>query len=332
MSGTRELRTRLEAAQAELQRAKVHLEKLRKHHERERDALQQELEAARREVAALQLRHEEALKAQAQQRAAALQQAVLIPAPPPVPPSALVALVRRPEPLEPAVPILSRLTGLPPADVRLRVAMPLPCVMARVSVSEAEAMRQALHTEGFPAVSSEILPPSARGVMTVRRFTLEEQALHLEDARGRREHLPYERLKLLVRGRRLTLSVEKQLEWSLPDAQPLVGRRGFSVQELKVQEVKKEEHSQFLWAYVEGLRMVFTQGTQFQGLGARRGASLYESLQNLTGELHQRAPQAIRDDRLLALPRLSLPLVHEERGQELFAELLFQAVKQRVWP
>jgi hypothetical protein len=332
MSGTRELRTRLEAAQAELQRSKAHLEKLRKHHERERDTLQQELEAARRELAALQLRHAEALQAQAQRKAEALQQAVLLSPPPPVPPSALVALVQRPEPLEPAVPALSRLTGLPPADVRLRVAMPLPCVMARVSAAEAEAMRQALHAEGFLAVSSEIPPPSAGGGMTVRRFTLEAQALHLEDARGRREQLPYDRLKLLVRGRRLTLAVEKHLEWTLPDNPPRVGRRGFSAQELKVQELKKEEHSQFLWAYAEGFRGVFTQGTHFQGLGTRRGSSLYESLQNLTAELHQRAPQAIRDDRLLALPRFTMPQVHEERSQELFAELLFQAVKQQVWP
>jgi hypothetical protein len=330
MSETRELRTLLEAAQVELRRSKAHLEKMRRHHGRERERLQQELEAAQREVEGLQRRHDEALKEQArQQMEAALRVAAASPA---VVPTVLVALVRRPEPLEPALTALSRLTGLSPADLRLRLAMPLPCVLARAPPPEAEGLVKALHSEGFLAVSSHVPSASASGGWTARRFTFGEQGLQLEDTRGQRQHLAYESLRLLVRGRRLTTSVEKQLDWALADAPPLVGRRGFSLQELKVQEIKKEEHSHFLWAYFEELRVVFTQGTHFQGLGARRGASLYESLHNLTAELHQRAPQAVRDERLMALPRLSLPLVHEERSQHLFADLLFQAVKQRVWP
>ncbi|MDC0709805.1 hypothetical protein POL68_15135 [Stigmatella sp. ncwal1] len=334
MSETRALRNTLEATQAELRRSKLHLDKLRSHHERERASLQQALETARQEVAELHRRHEELLEARAQRQAeAALEQAVsVVIGPPATSPTALVALVRRPEPLEQALPVLSRLTGLPPADLRLRLAMILPCVLVRVPMAEADALLKALHAEGFLAVSSEVPSRLAEGLMLVRRFTLTDEGLQLEGLRGQRQHMAYDRLRLLVRGRRLTTSVEKRLEWSLPDPRPLAGRRGFAVQELTQHEFKKEEHNPFLWAYFEGLRVTFRQGTQFQGLGDRRGSTLYESLQNLTGALRQRATQAVVDERLMGMPRFSLPLVEQERSQELFADLLFQAVKQQVWP
>ncbi|ADO74228.1 hypothetical protein [Stigmatella aurantiaca] len=335
MSETRELRNKLEAAQTELRRSKTHLDKLRGHHERERVSLQQALHEARREVAGLHQRHDELLKAREQQQMeAALAQAMPLVLGPPAlgPPTALVALVRRPEPLEQAIPILSRLTRLPPADVRLRIAMILPAVLVRVPIAETDALLKALHSEGFLAVSSEVPSRLAEGIMTVRRFTLDEQGIQLEDRRGQRQHVAYAGLRLLVRGRRLTPSVEKRLEWSLPEPRPLGGRRGFSVQELKQREIKKEEHNQFLWAYFEELRVAFSQGTQFQSMGAQRGATLYESLQNLTAALRQRAAQAVVDERLMGMPRFSLPLVEEERGQELFADLLFQAVKRQGWP
>jgi hypothetical protein len=58
---------------------------------------------------------------------------------------------------------------------------------------------------------------------------------------------------------------------------------------------------------------------------------VFENLQRLAGELHQRAPHAVVDGRFLAMTRFSLPLVEEDRSHELMAELLFQAVEEGLW-
>lgn len=335
MSDTREMRDTLEAAQAELRRTKTHLDKLRAHQARERESLQREVEAARREVAELRARLE-GLEARAQLPVAAPVQAPPLPVverPGPAP-TALVALVRWPEPLEEALPLLARRLGLSAADVRLRLAALTPAVLTRVPASEAQPLREALQAEGFVAVSCEVPPRAAGGLLGVRRFTLDEQELQLEGTMGERQRVPYSELRLLVRGRRTTTTVEERLEWAVSEnARGLkgMGGRGRPDATLERFEVKHDHHSQFLWAYAESGGVAFSQGTQFNGLGARRGLSLTENLLNLGKELRQRAPQAVVDERLLGQPRFSLPLVEPERSQELFAQLLLQAVRQGVW-
>lgn len=334
MSEPRALRDKLEAAQAELRRSKTHLDKLRAHQARERESLQQELEAARREVAELRTRLE-GLEARKEEPAAAPTPTfpALVERGPP-PPNTLVALVRSPQSLDKALPVLSRLLGLAPADLRLRLAAVPPSLLTRLPASEAEALLAALRSQGFVAVSCEVAP-RAGGLMAVRRFTLEEQELRLEGTKGERQRVPYAELRLLVRGRQTFTTVEDRLDWALPETSALTmgGLRGGGrpAPALEVQPVRQDHHSQFLWAYGEGIRLSFSQGTQFNGLGARRGSALHENLQNLKEELRQRVPQVVVDERLQGMPRFSMPLVPVQRSHELFGELLFQAVRQGVW-
>jgi hypothetical protein len=334
MDEARTLRDTLERAQAELRRTRTHLEKLRAHQARERESLLREVEKARGEVAELRARLEappepEPLEAVPEQ------------APPgpveraPEALNALVALVRRPESLEAALPMLSWLLGVPPADMRLRLAAPPPTVLTRVPASEAEPLRAALQSEGFVAVSCEVRPRGAEGLLLARRFSLDAEGLQVEGAGGERQHLPYAQLRLLVRGRRTTTTVEQSVEWVTPDdrdASMLRGGRGWSRPELKTFEMKQDHHSQFLWAYGEGGRVAFSERTLFAAQGVKQGTTLGESLQTLGAELRQRAPQVVMDERLVGMPRFSLPLVDPKRSQELFAELLFEAVRRRVWP
>lgn len=334
MSEPRALRDKLEAAQAELRRTKTHLDKLRAHQARERDSLQQELEAARREVAELRTRLE-GLEARKPESAAAPTPTfpALVERGPP-PPNTLVALARPPPSLDKALPVLSRLLGLAPADLRLRLAAIPPSLLTRLPASEAEALQAALRTQGFVAVRCEATP-RAGGLMAVRRFTLGEQELGLEGTMGERQRVPYAELRLLIRGRQTFTTVEDRLDWALPETSPLtmggMGSRGRPAPSLEVQAVRQDHHHQFLWAYGEGIRLAFSQGTQFNGLGARRGNSFHENLRNLKEELSQRAPQIVVDERLQGIPRFSMPLVPPGRSHELFGELLFQAVRQGVW-
>jgi hypothetical protein len=71
--------------------------------------------------------------------------------------------------------------------------------------------------------------------------------------------------------------------------------------------------------------------TRFTGLGGVRALTGFESLQALTAQLRQRAPHTVLDERFMQLPRFSLPLVDEDRGQELLGDLLYQAVQEGMW-
>ncbi|MBN1206130.1 MAG: hypothetical protein JXB05_14530 [Myxococcaceae bacterium] len=326
MSETRALRDKLEETQAELRRTKAHLEKLRAHHAREQEALREELEAARREVARLGVRlqeletlgHELPLEALPASLEALLPERSLATS------TALVALVRQPASMEGAIPALSRVLRLSAVDLRLRLAAMPPIVLARVALSEVEALQEALRAEGFVTVSREVPPRMGGGMMTVRRFTLEERGMVLDGTRGERQQVLYPELRLLVRGRRIQAATEARAERGAE-----AELAGFVMMGV---EAKQEQYGQFLWAYGEGVRVAFSRETGFAGLGAQRGLSSFDSLQRLMEELRGRAPQVVIDERFMKAPRFSLPLVEEERSHELFADLLDQAVQEGLWP
>ncbi len=326
MSETRALRNRLEQTQAELRRAREHLEKLRAHQARERESLRQLLEEARREVAGLRTRLQELESPKAEP----------LPAPDAAPPesasaerspSVLVALARSPASLESALPRLARLLNVAPVDVRFRLAGMLPAVLVRLPLSQAEELRASLRAEGFLAVSYEVVPRWATGWLSVRRFGLEEQGLSLEGTQGQSVRVRYAELRLFVRGRRVVTHVEKKQEVDYDfDADSRASARMVTTVEEKRQEVEN-----FLWVLGKGIRVAFTQSTQFMGLGEQRAPTVHENLQRLLGELRRRASHGVVDERLVQMPRFSMPMVDPSRSQEVFAELLFKAVDEGLW-
>jgi len=158
--------------------------------------------------------------------------------------------------------------------------------------------------------------------MTVRNFSLGDKGLSLESTRGERQEAPYARLRLLIRGRRNTTVVEER------DETPIEVESERPREKVKT---KFERVEQFLWIYGEGIRAAFTLETRFNGLPGARPLSAFESLQVLTEQLRQRAPQTVLDERLMQLPRFTLPLLDEDRGQELLGDLLYQSIQEGLW-
>lgn len=330
MDETRTLRDKLEQAQNELRRLKEHLEKLRAHHAREKDSLEQQLEDTRRELAELKARAgmpggpsgRPAPQPPAPRTEAA--RGALHP-----PSNFYVALARSPGPGDDeALRQLSRVSALPLADLRMRMAAHAPIILTLLPPAEAERLVRELRAAGFAAVSCE---RAAASPLLVRRFHLEDSGLGLELGRGERLQVSWDKLHLLVRGRRTLRTVETTTETEVV----VNHNRGFldPTRRQRVQkqaEVTHEELGLFVWAYGPDFRAAFTSATDFSGLGAQRGLSRNADLQVLAGELRRRAPHVTFDDRLMRFPSLSMPLVDPERTHELFAELLWQAVRDGV--
>ncbi|HEX8697620.1 MAG TPA: hypothetical protein VF815_02175 [Myxococcaceae bacterium] len=326
MSDAKELREKIAQVQAELRQTKAELDKQRAQHARDQKSLHADLESTRREADKLRDRIE---KAEERER----ERAVVLPAEPANAEGSseavdtLVALARAPASVEQALPVLSRLLRLSPVDVRLRLSASLPSILARLPELEAEAMREILSAEGFVVVSAPV--SQLVGVLTpVRRFTLEAQRMVLEDAKRGTHEVPYSELRLLVRGRRKTVTIEKTVEMEY-------GRRAsvdnFEMRQPKEEIIKHPRVENFLWVYGGTVRAAFTDATSFVSLGAKQGLTKHEAMQNLLAELRQRAPQAVVDERLMG-PSLSLPMVGPDRSQEVFAGLVDQSIQASLWP
>lgn len=325
MSDERVLREKLEQVRVELRQAKAELDKQRELHAREQKSLHKSLEDTRKEAARLRARIEKE-RAREQERAAALptpSEAVLAESPGAAA-HVLVALARAPPSMEEALLVLSRLLRMSPVDVRMRLAQPPPSVLARLPALEADMLRDVLTAEGFQVVCAEV-PQLASGLRTVRRFILEERHLSVEDTWGERQQVPYSELRLLVRGRRKSISIERKEEVEFSSS-----NRGARVK--RHVEEKTEHIENFLWVYGGGWKGAFSEATSFAGLGERRGPTRFAALQTLLGELRQRAPQAVVDERFVQATRPSLPLVGPERSQEALAALLYEAVEAGLWP
>jgi hypothetical protein len=326
MSDARELREKIEQVQAELRQTKAELDKQRAQHAREQKSLQANLEATRKEAARLRARIEKAEQRE-RERAVVLPTGLADAEDASTAADTLVALGRAPASVEQALPVLSRLLRVSPVDVRLRLMASQPSILARLPSLEAELLRDLLAAEGFPVVSAPV--SQLTGVLTpIRRFTLEAQRLVLEDAKRVSHEVRYSELRLLVRGRRKTVSIEKKVEMEY-------GPRGspdrFEMRTPKEEIIKHPHVENFLWVYGGTVRAAFTEATSFISLGAKQGLTRHAALQNLLAELRQRAPQAVVDERLMG-PSLSLPMVGPERSQEVLAGLMDQLIQVSLWP
>lgn len=321
MSDTRALTDKLKEVQEELRQTREQLDKQRAQHTREQVALRKSIEETRREAARLRERVEKVEARRREQERAISPLAALMPEEGGA--DVIVALARLPASVDEALPVLSRLLRLSPVDMRLRLTQSQPSFMARLPAPEAEQLRDELTAEGFSVVLGGF-SKLAEGGVVVRRFTLEEQALSVENARGERHDLLYRELRLLVRGRKKSTTIERDVErvydWRLER------------QVVKESKIEHEHLHNFLWVYGGDTRAVITEDTSFAGLGALRGPSKAATLQIVMNELRKRAPQVVVDDRFLRGIRLSLPMVGPERSQDVLAGLTDEAIKEGMWP
>jgi len=326
MSDDRELREKLEQVRAELRQTKAELDKQRAQHARDQKSLEADLAATRKEASKLLTRIE---KAEERER----ERAVVLPAEPSDEEGTssaldtLVALARAPASVDQALPTLSRLLRLSPVDVRLRLMASQPSVLARLPGLEAEQLRGQLAAEGFAVVSAPV--SQLVGVLApIRRFTLGEQSLVLEDAKRVSHEVRYAQLRLLVRGRRKSVSVETTVEM---EYNPAGSADRFNIRKPREETVKHQQVENFLWVYGGTVRAALTDATSFVSLGPKQGLTRHAAMQNLLEELRQRAPHALVDERLMG-PSLSLPMVGPERSQEVLAGLMDQSIQASLWP
>jgi hypothetical protein len=325
-SDAQKLRDKLAQVQADLRQTKAELEKQRTQHVREQQSLQKDLEDTRTEAVRLHSRIEKA-EALERGRAVALSAEPSDGRAPGVAVDTFVALAKAPASVEQALPVLSRLLRISPVDVRLRLMASTPSILARLPGLEAELLRDLLAAEGFPVVSAPV--SQLVGALTpIRRFTLGEQSLVLEDAKGASSELPYPEVRLLVRGRRKSTVIEKSVEMEYG---PTVSPDRFNTRQPKEEIIRHPRVENFLWVYSGSVRAAFTEATSFLSLGARQGLTKHEAMQNLLAELRQRAPRAVVDERLMG-PSLSLPMVGPERSQEVLAGLMDQSIQASLWP
>lgn len=325
-SDAQKLRDKLAQEQAELRQTKAELEKQRTQHAREQHSLQGVLESTRKEAAGLRARIEKAEERE-RERTAVLPAEPSDGRAPGVAVDTIVALARAPASVEQALPVLARLLRVSPVDARMRLMASTPSVLARLPELEAQLLRELLAAEGFPVVSVPV--SQLVGALTpIRRFTLGEQGLALEDARGASSELPYPEVRLVVRGRRKSTVIEKSVEMEYV---PTVSADRFSRRQPREDIIRHPRVENFLWVYSRTVRAAFTEATSFLSLGARQGLTKHEALQNLLAELRQRAPHAVVDERLMG-PSLSLPMVGPERSQEVLAGLMDQSIQASLWP
>ncbi|MFL5345303.1 MAG: hypothetical protein ACJ8AT_10940 [Hyalangium sp.] len=321
MSETRELSDKLKEVQQELRQTREQLDKQRTQGAREQKALREAIDETQREAARLRQRVE---KVEARKR----EQEELSSPRPEISVGAagmIVALARPPPSLEEAVPVLSRLLRMPPAAVRLRLTRSQPSLLARLPADEAERLGEQLTAEGFSVVLGEYSRLIHRGIR-VRRFTLDEETLSVDDGKGELQRVRYQELRLLVRGRRSSTTVEIEI---------VRQARSRPSEDRSLGDVLRTEHEHlenFLWVYGGDTRMVITEETAFTGLGALRAASRAATWQSLIEELRKRAPHIVIDERFLRTSRLELPQVPSERSQDVIAGLVDAAIQEGMWP
>ncbi|MBJ6759386.1 hypothetical protein JGU66_01340 [Myxococcaceae bacterium JPH2] len=336
----RELRDALEVAQAELRRTREHLDKLREHHTKERDGLQEALEEARREAVRQRARAEQAearegeLRRSREVAARPRAPAALWPSPesgsgasaerPLRPANTLVALPRPPGVTEEVVRALAEVLKLSAVDIRLRLSQPPPVLLARVNEAAAATLVEALRAASFTPVVCELASRAALRLPRVRAFALDVDRLHLTTELSVPLEVSTTDVRLVVRGQRARVEPAPELIPIFPQSPRW---------RTTPAEAKHTSTEHFLWVFGEGFRASFDESTDLRGLGeTRRAPTHFAGLQALMEALRWRAPHAVVDDRLLRMPRLTLPFVDEDLGQEVFADLLFQSVRAGLWP
>jgi hypothetical protein len=220
----------------------------------------------------------------------------------------LVAATRWDAPLDAVLAQLAPVLGLGEYDARLRLAGPVPVVVAAgIAEPDARELLRWLRDRGHGAVAcaEDNLPTPAR-VLTPRGFEFTADAFVALDARAQRYVLPYGDILAIVRARWIrdtqttTATVDRQ--FSLRRMMMTGGIAPHRDIE-RVERATASERDEVLYLF-RGAGpdpMALRAGALlYDGLGAHKGATARTSFGTLVEWLRQRAPGAVHDERLLA--------------------------------
>lgn len=222
--------------------------------------------------------------------------------------SFLVAATRWGASLDAVIAECAPVLGLSEYDTRLRLAGPLPVVVAGgIEETPARELLGWLRERGHGAVACpEASLPAPERVLWPRAFEFAEGAFVAFDAQGQRYPLAYTDILAIVRARVIrdvqTTVVAVERKFSLGRSMltgGLMPRRG--VERIEHANASDRDDVVYLFRGAGPDPMALRAGLlAYDGLHAHRRATARESFGIVVDWLRQRAPGAIHDERLLA--------------------------------
>jgi len=226
----------------------------------------------------------------------------------------LVATVGQATDLEAAVSALVTTAGMTAAEGRMRLAPEPPAVLARLAADRALAVVAALVQAGLPALTIDERVPSDADRFHARSFAFEPAGARLTARDGETLTLPWDEVRLVLRGIRTARTTSEHTETSRKLALGRAVLTGGLVMTKKTTSTvrgSEEESEQFVLVHGRtGQRVMLGENAlEFSGLGPLLQPARTANIGVLAQEVRRRTPQAFHDDRLVRLGRRALPFV-----------------------
>jgi len=226
----------------------------------------------------------------------------------------LVASVGQATDLEAAVSALVTTAGMTAAEARMRLAPEPPAMLARLPEDRAGGVVAALVQVGLPALTIDERVPTDGDRFQVRSFAFEPAGARLTARDGETLTLPWDEVRLVLRGIRTARTTSEHTESSRRLALGRAVLTGGLVMTKKTTSTvrgSEEESEQFVLVHGRtGQRVMLGEKMlEFSGLGALLQPARTANIGVLAQELRRRTPDAFHDDRLVRLGRRALPFI-----------------------
>jgi len=208
---------------------------------------------------------------------------------------------------------LSRVLGVQPYDLRLRLSGPLPVILAWFSDAEkARNLLKGLRERGHGAVAcdGDKIQPSNQ-MMTPRTFEFQVTSLKVNTHGQPPDIIAFSELLALVHAQIeneiQNTTTEKSRKFSVGRA-IMTGGMVLTKKTSKQVSGHEGEFEQVLYVFKKSSKepFIFRQNTlRYLGLGSEIGQSTVENFTRLVKTLRQHAPEALYDNRLLTRRRRS---------------------------
>ena len=225
----------------------------------------------------------------------------------------LVASIRPASDLEAAVAALVASAAMTKAEARMRLAPEPPALLVRLPPEDAARVVIELGRAGLPALAMDEDVPSDSERFQVRSFAFEAASGHFTSRTGERLAVPWDDVRLVLRGVRTSRTTTEHTETRqklAPGRAVLTGGLVFTKKTTSTVRNVQEDSEQLLLLHTDALRLILgEQALEFSGLGPLLQPARTANIGVLENELRRRTPRAFHDDRLLRLGRRTLPFV-----------------------
>ncbi|WP_338864424.1 hypothetical protein [Myxococcus stipitatus] len=265
----------------------------------------------------------------------------------------VVALVEAPPDMQAAALALASVTGMAPAEARMRLAPEPPALVARLAPEAADALVEKLRQVGLSVLAVDERGLGA-GWLLARRVTLGEETAVFSSRTGESLELPWREVIVVLRAassvRTRTEHREEPSKLDTAKAYGLaIASHGLLLPRTEAKTVRKEteETSQVIYVFSRDgqCALLSEHGMDFSCLGSAMQPSRIANMTMLMRLVCERAPEAFHDERLLRLGRRPMPFVVGDstqlsagdvsvrrvstvQGMDVLAEVMRQAVLQ----